>query len=266
MIDYYARVAPALLPHIAGRALTLGRFPAGVDGRGFAQTECRGRPRWMRTAALRLRDGRIRRFCVVDDRPSLLWIANQTAIELHPFLARADRQDEPTLVVLDLDPGPGAGMLDCCRVALRAREMLRERGLEAFVKSSGSSGLHVYVPLNTPHGYGETKPFARELAARLAAEAPDHVTDRTPTALRTGRVLVDWLANDASRSMVAPYSLRAADYPTVSAPLRWEELEAALSMRAPERLFFTAVDFPARLDAVGDPLAAAVELRQRLPR
>jgi bifunctional non-homologous end joining protein LigD len=266
MIDYYARVAPALLPHIAGRALTLGRFPAGVDGRGFAQTECRGRPRWMRTAALRLRDGRIRRFCVVDDRPSLLWIANQTAIELHPFLARADRQDEPTLVVLDLDPGPGAGMLDCCRVALRAREMLRERGLEAFVKSSGSSGLHVYVPLNTPHGYGETKPFARELAARLAAEAPDHVTDRTPTALRTGRVLVDWLANDASRSMVAPYSLRAADYPTVSAPLRWEEVEVALSTRAPERLFFTAVDFPARLDAVGDPLAAAVELRQRLPR
>lgn len=121
------------------------------------------------------------------------------------------------------------------------------------------------LPLNTPHSYGETKPFARELAARLAAEAPDNVTDRTPTALRTGRVLVDWLANDASRSMVASYSLRAADYPTVSAPLRWEEVEAALSTRAPERLFFTAVDFPARLDAVGDPLAAAVELRQRLP-
>src|SRR4051794_29207541 len=161
MIDYYANVAPALLPHIAGRALTLGRFPAGVEGHGFAQTECRGCPSWMTTHPLALRDGRVRRFCVVNDRPSLLWVANQSAIELHPFLARTSRQDQPTHVVVDLDPGPGAGLLDCCRVALRAREMLGELGLEAFVKHSGSTGLHVLVPLDLPHRYEQTKPFAR---------------------------------------------------------------------------------------------------------
>ena len=266
MIDYYACVAAVLLPHIRGRALTLGRFPGGVDRRGFAQTECRGCPEWMTTHPVRLRDGRVRHFCVVDDRPSLLWVANQAAIELHPFLARTERQEEPTHVIVDLDPGPGADMLDCCRVAVRVREVLRELGLEVFVKTSGSLGLHVQIPLNTPHTYEETKPFARELAARLASEAPEQVTDRTPTALRTGRVLVDWLGNAASRSTVAPYSLRAADHPTVSTPLRWEEIEAALHDRAPERLTFTAADLPARLDAVGDPLAPALELRQRLPR
>src|SRR3954453_22200805 len=148
MIDYYARVAPALLGHLAGRALTLGRFPAGVDGRGFAQTECRGSPPWMTTHPLRLRDGRVRNFCVVDDRESLLWVANQAAIELHPFLSRIERHEEPTCVVVDLDPGPGAGMLDCCRVALRARELLRTLGLEVFVKTSGSTELH-------PHAHRE---------------------------------------------------------------------------------------------------------------
>jgi bifunctional non-homologous end joining protein LigD len=264
MVDYYARVAPALLPHIADRALTLGRFPAGVDRRGFAQTECRGRPEWMTTHPVRLRDGRVREYCVVNDLPSLLWVANQAAIELHPFLARTERHDRPTLVMFDLDPGEGAGVLDCCRVALSLRALLGDLGLDAFVKTSGSLGLHVQVPLNTPHGYEETKPFAREVAARLAAEDPRHVTDRTSRALRGGRVLVDWLANDASRSLIAPYSLRAADHPTVSTPLGWDEVEDALRAGAPERLVFAAADLPSRLDAVGDPLAPALELRQDL--
>lgn len=266
MIDYYARVAPALLPHISGRALTLGRFPAGVDGRGFAQTECRGRPQWMATHAVRLRDGRVRDYCVVNDPPSLLWVANQAAIELHPFLARTEHHERPTHVVLDLDPGQGTCLLDCCRVALRLRGLLRELGLDSFVKTTGSLGLHVHVPLNTPHGYEQTKPFAREVAARLAAQDPRHVTDRMSKAVRAGRVLVDWLANDASRSTIAPYSLRAADDPTVATPLGWDELEDALRAGAPERLTFAALDLPARLDAVGDPLAPALELRQRLPR
>lgn len=265
MLDYYAGVAGALLPHLAGRALTLGRFPGGVDARGFAQTECRGCPEWMTTHPMALRDGRVRRFCVVEDLPSLLWVANQSAIELHLFLARVEDHARPTAVVFDLDPGPGAGTLDCCAIALRLRERLRDLGLEAVVKTSGSIGLHVLVPLNTPHGYDDTKPFARELTARLAAEDPEHVVDRSPIALRTGRVLVDWLANDASRTLVAPYSLRAADRPTVSAPVTWDEVEAALRDRAPERLAFTAADMAARLDALGDPLAAVLTLRQRLP-
>lgn len=263
MIDYYARMAPTLLPHISDRALTLGRFPAGVDGRGFAQTECRGRPQWMTTHAVRLRDGRVRDYCVVNDLPSLLWVANQAAIELHPFLARTANHDQPTLVVFDLDPGPGAGMLDCCRVALRLRELLGELALTAFVKTSGSLGLHVLVPLNTSHDYGHTKAFSREVAAQLAAHDPRHVTDRTSRALRPGRVLVDWLGNDPARSTIAPYSLRAADLPTVSTPLNWGEVERA---RTPDSLAFLAQDLPERVDAIGDPLAPALELRQTLPR
>jgi bifunctional non-homologous end joining protein LigD len=257
MIDYYKTVAPALVPHIAGRALTLGRFPAGVDGRGFAQTECRGSPNWMTTHALRLRNGQLRRFCVVDDEPSLLWVANQSAIELHPFLALAARQDQPTQLVVDLDPGPGAGLRDCCRVALRARALLREQHLEAFAKTSGASGLHILVPLNTPHAYDDTKPFARALAERLAADDPQRVTAQV-RAPRERRVYVDWLANDATRSLVAPYSLRAADFPTVSTPLTWDEVEAG----PPTPL---ATDLAARLDAIGDPLGPALALRQRLP-
>jgi bifunctional non-homologous end joining protein LigD len=265
LIDYYRSVAPALLPHIAGRALTLGRLPAGVDGRGFARTEYRGAPEWMTTHGLRLRDGEVRNYCVVDDLPSLSWVANQTAIELHPFLARVERQDQPTFVIFDLDPGPGTGLLECCRVALALREMLGELGLASFVKTTGSLGLHVHVPLNSPHGYDETKPFVRELAARLAARDADHVTDRTSRSARGGRVLVDWLGNDASRSMIAAYSLRAADHPMVSTPVTWDEVETALRLQAPERLAFLAADLPRRLDAVGDPLAPALELRQRLP-
>src|SRR4051794_7385435 len=192
MVGYYERVAPALLPHIADRALTLGRFPRGIDEPGFAQTECRGRPGWMATRAIRLRDGRVREYCVVNDARSLRWVANQSAIELHPFLARGEHHDEPTHVVFDLDPGPAAGTADCCRVALRLREVL---GLESFVKTSGSVGLHVLVPLNTPHAYDETKAFARDVAAGLAAEDPGRVTDRV-RADRAGRVLIDCLGND----------------------------------------------------------------------
>ena len=262
MVEYYDRVAPALLPHITDRALTLGRFPGGVDAPGFAQTECRGRPDWMTTRPVRLRDGRIREHCVVGDRRSLRWVANQSAIELHPFLSRGEQLDVPTHVALDLDPGPGTGILDCARVAMRVRELLAGLGLESFVKTSGSLGLHVLVPLNRDHGYAQTKAFAREVAARLAAEDPALVTDRTRRSERGGRVLVDWLGNDASRTTIAPYSLRAMDFPTASAPLRWEEVERA---RGPGDLWFLATDVLDRLDAMGDPLAPALEVRQDLP-
>jgi bifunctional non-homologous end joining protein LigD len=259
MVGYYDRVARVLLPHIADRALTLGRFPGGVDAPGFAQTECRGRPEWMATRAITLRDGRVREYCVVNDARSLRWVANQSAIELHPFLARGERHDEPTHVVFDLDPGPGADERDCCRVALRLRDVLAELGLRSFAKTSGSLGLHVLVPLNTPHRYDQTKRFARAIAERLAAQDPAGVIARTRRSERAGRVLVDWLGNDASRSTVAAYSLRATDLPTVSTPLEWEEVEAA------ERLRFVAHDVAPRLDAIGDPLAPSLTLSQRLP-
>jgi bifunctional non-homologous end joining protein LigD len=168
LVDYYVQVAPALLPHVRDRALTLGRWPGGVDARGFAQTECRGRPEWMATSAVRLRDGRVREHCVVDSAAALAWVANQSAIELHPFLARAGHHDEPTHVVLDLDPGPATTMADCCRVALALRELLGELGLAAVVKTSGSLGLHLHVPLGLPHDGEHVKRFARAVAEALA--------------------------------------------------------------------------------------------------
>jgi bifunctional non-homologous end joining protein LigD len=262
LIAYYDRAAPALIPHISGRALTLGRFPSGVEGRGFAQTECRGHPEWMATRAVRLRDGRVRRYCVVNDHRSLLWVANQSAVELHSFLSRGERHDEPTHVVFDLDPGPGTEILDCARVALRLRERLAEMGLASFVKTSGFLGIHVQVPLNTPHTYARTKAFARRLAAEMAAADPAAVTDQVSRAARADRVLVDWLGNDVSRSLVAAYSLRAGDFPTVSAPLSWEEVEAARSAR---ELTFMPQESIDRVARNGDPLAPALRLRQHLP-
>lgn len=264
MVDYYRRVAPVLLPHLAGRPLVLGRFPAGVEARGFAQTECRGAPAWLRTVPVRLRDGTVRRLCVVEDLRSLLWVANQNAIELHPLPVHADRPDRPVAVVLDLDPAPPAGLLECCEVALRLRELLAAQGLDAVVKGSGSVGLHVYVPLDGRATFGEAKAFARELAARLAAELPERVTDEQRGAARAGRVLVDWLQNDPMRSTVAPYSLRSTLWPTVSTPLRWEELAAALEERRPELLVFLPDDVLERADRIDDPFRPALELEQSL--
>ncbi|MDQ3933757.1 MAG: non-homologous end-joining DNA ligase [Actinomycetota bacterium] len=225
MVDYYERVAPALLPHIAGRALTLGRFPDGVDGPGFAQTECRGRPDWVATAPIRLRTGELRHYCVVDDLPSLLWVANLGSIELHPFLARASSPSEPAAAMFDLDPEEPAGMADCARVALRLRDVLADRGLTAVPKTSGSAGIHVVVPLNSPHTYERTRAFARSVAERLAADDSSVVAGASRRRDRAGTVLVDWAQNSERRSTVAPYSLRATDRPSVSAPLAWEELE-----------------------------------------
>lgn len=242
LVDYYRRVAPVLLPHIAGRALTLGRFPHGVHRHGFAQTECRGRPDWLATAPVRLRSGQVRRYCVVNDMESLLWVANQGTVELHTFPSAGD---EATAVIFDLDPAPGTGMAECCRVALRLRTALAQLDLAAFPKTSGYFGLHVYVPLGAPHDYERTRAFARDLAGQLGA----------------GGVTIDWRQNHPRRTTVAPYSLRAADIPTVSAPLTWEEVEAA----DPQRLVIVAGEVPDRIERFGDLWRPVLELEQSLP-
>ena len=259
LVDYYLGVAPALVPHLAGRALTLGRFPSGVDAHGFAQTECRGAPKWMTTAELPLRSGEVRRYCVVDDAASLAWVANLGTIELHPFLALAARPDEPTAVVFDLDPGAGAGMAECREVALELRTALAARRLESFAKTSGSAGVHVLVPVGPGHPYARTKPFARAVAEELAAARPDLVTAASRRGERRGRVLVDWLQNDRGRSTVAAYSPRATDRPSVSTPVTWDEVERA------SRLDFDAGDVLRRVERIGDPLGGALDSGQRLP-
>ena len=264
MLDYYAAVAPALLPHLAGRPLTLGRFPDGVEAGGWYQNDCRGSPDWLPTHPVRTRAGKLHRFCVVDDLASLLWVANLGTLELHPFLAPAERPDEPTAVVLDLDPGPPADVVECCRVALGLRAALAGHGLEAWPKTSGSVGLHLYVPLNEPHDYAETKAFARALAVRAAGEL-DGVVDRQKRSERAGRVLVDWLQNDPMRSTVAPYSLRATGWPTVSTPVTWHEVESCAASGRPELLTFDAPAVLERLERLGDLFEAVLCLRQRLP-
>jgi bifunctional non-homologous end joining protein LigD len=249
MIEYYVRVSGTLLPHLAGRPLTLRRFPDGVEGISWHQNECRGEPDWFRVFVTPGKAGRLLRFCVVEDTASLVWVANQAAVELHPFLWRIAAPREPTQLVLDLDPGPPAGLLEAARVALAVRPILEGVGLPAYVKTSGSLGLHVHAPLEDSL---DTKSVAREIARIAAAQHPDLVVGRVDRAARAGKVYVDWLQNDPTRQTVAPYSLRATPTPLVAAPLHWEEVERALSRGRDDLLRFGPEDVLARIEREGD--------------
>jgi bifunctional non-homologous end joining protein LigD len=263
VIDYYARIAPVLVPHLEGRPLTLKRYPDGVDGEFFYEKNCPGhRPEWVTTApAWSDHSRRTIEFCVVDGVATLIWLANLAALELHPSLSRAEKLDRPSLVVFDLDPGPPAGMVECCRVALLVRELLDGIGLRSFPKTSGSKGLQVYAPLNGDVTYDHTKPFALAIAQYLERAHPDLVVSNMAKALRTGKVLVDWSQNDESKTTIGVYSLRARERPTVSAPVGWEEVEQA----DPQRLRFEARDVLERVEREGDLFAPVLELGQELP-
>jgi bifunctional non-homologous end joining protein LigD len=258
LISYYARVAPVLVPHLAGRPLSLVRFPAGLSGRGFLQNECRGAPAWMHTASLRLSSGETRRYCLVDDVASLLWVANLGTVELHPYLATSERPDHPLHVILDLDTGPGLGLLDAARVALSLRARLDALGLAAVVKTSGVSGLHVAVPVRDAT-FPEVREFARRLAAMLAADDPARVASADAASRRPGQVLVDWRQNDRRRSTAAPYSLRATQPLGVSAPVRWSEVEAALAAGDPGRLRPSPEEVLERIATEGDLFLAPAQ-------
>jgi bifunctional non-homologous end joining protein LigD len=265
LIEYYVRVAPVLLPHLERRPLTLRRFPDGVDGVSWHQNECRGEPDWFRVFETSGVGGRRLRFCLAEDLPSLVWLANQAAIELHPFQWSIDDPRRPTTLVFDLDPGPPAELVASARVGLLLRDLLAEVGLAAFPKTSGSLGLHLHVPLGAPHDDEELKAFARAAAETLARRRPDQVVAEMKKERRAGRVFVDWLQNDATRQTVAPYSLRGLPWPTVAAPVTWEEVEAAASEARPELLTFLADDVIERLESRGDLFADVVELKQELP-
>jgi bifunctional non-homologous end joining protein LigD len=264
MLAYYEAIAPVLLPHLAGRPLTLGRFPAGVDGPGFATTECRGRPDWVRTVTVPLHSGELREQCVVDDLPSLLWAVNLGSIELHAFPSAGRSLEEPAFVVFDLDPGPGTGLAECSRVALWLRETFADDKLQGFCKTSGGRGLHVYVPLAPGHSFDESKAFARSLAVRLAGARPDLVTAGREMSTRAGRVLIDWIPNGPRSLTVTPYSLRAADLPSVSTPVRWDEVESAASVNGDDGMTFSPRDVLERASAMGDLFHPVLELPQRL--
>ncbi len=265
-LDYVARIAPLLAAHLRGRALTLKRFPDGVDGESFFEKRAPSHaPAWVRTETVAYGRERIRHV-IADDAPTLVWLAQLAALELHASAALADAPDRPTWLAFDLDPGPPAGIVECCRVALLLRGMLDGVGLRALAKTSGGKGLHLLVPLNRPDAtFAQAKRFSRAVAELLAGEEPGLVVARQAKGLRSGRVLVDWYQNDRARTMVAPYSLRARERPTVSAPVTWEEIEACAAARDTDALRFLAPDVLRRMDEHGDLLAPALSLSQRLP-
>ena len=269
MIEYYRRIAGLLLPHLRGRPLTLKRYPDGVDAEFFYEKQCPShRPPWVATCPIARRGttGKPIEYCLVDDQASLVWVANLASIELHPLLAFCDHVDHPTMVVFDLDPGPPADLVDCCQVGLWVRQVLSELELQPFPKTSGSKGLQLYVPLNTPHTYADTKPFARAIARRLAEQHPDRVVERMDKSLRAGKVLIDWSQNDVSKTTVCAYSLRARERPTVSAPVAWQEVERALGDGDPRPLQLEAPEVIERVQRLGDLFAPVRRLRQELPQ
>jgi bifunctional non-homologous end joining protein LigD len=269
LIDYYTRVAPAVLPHLRGRPLTLKRYPDGVEGQFFYEKQSPShRPDWVRTEAIWSRhNSRTIDFTIADDLPTLVWLAQLGDLELHTSLALAADVKSPTILAFDLDPGPPATIVECARVALDLREAFGHLGMEAFPKTSGSKGMQVYVPLNAEGvTYAQTKPFAQGIARVLERRRPDLVVSDMRKSLRAGKVLVDWSQNDEHKTTVSVYSVRAREKPTVSTPLRWEEVEAVLESEDPDDLVFTTDAVLDRVAAHGDLFAPVASLVQPMPQ
>jgi len=263
-IDYYARVAPTLVPHLAERPLTRVRCPNGVDGQRFFEKRIpKGAPEWVRSEPVGMDRVGIIDFVVCDGRPTLVWLAQMAALELHPSLSKVDAIDCPTTLVFDLDPGPPAGIRECCLVAQRVRELFQGVGMQCFAKTSGSKGIQVYVPLNGNATYEQTKPFAQAVAQALERAEPALVVSKMTKSLRVGKVLVDWSQNTKSKTTVAVYSLRARERPTISTPVTWEEIVAGAS--GVTELVFEAADVLERIEEHGDLHAPVLELQQELP-
>lgn len=262
VIDYYTRIAPVLLAHLRGRALTLKRYPNGVDAEYFYEKQKPSHaPDWVRSEPIVMGDRTID-FVVCDDLPTLVWLANLADLELHPSLALADDPERPTVIAFDLDPGEPAGIDECRTVALLLRDTLAQLGLECFAKTSGSKGMQVYVPLNVDGvGFDDTKPFAQALAQLLERQHGELVVSSMKRSVRAGRVFIDWSQNSRHKTTVAVYSLRARERPTVSTPLTWAEVEdrgVALSFAHDEVL--------ERVAEHGDLFAPVLDLTQELPQ
>lgn len=265
VIDYYVRIAPAMLPHIADRGVTLRRYPDGVDEKSFFEKRCAShRPDWIDVfQGPGDRNGTIG-YCALDSVAALAWSANMAALEVHAPMARGGDVDSPTMCVFDLDPGPRTGIPECAAVALDIRDVLDNlAGLVAFTKTSGSKGLQVYVPLNTPHTHEHCSEFAQAVAQVLERHDPKSVTSTMAKAARPGKVFIDWSQNSRHKTTVAVYSLRARPRPTVSTPVAWDEVEAAADGA---ELSFEAAEVLARVEEHGDLFAPAATTEQTLPK
>jgi bifunctional non-homologous end joining protein LigD len=267
VIDYFVRISPVLLPHLKGRPLTLKRFPNGVNGMFFYEKNCpEHRPEWVQVAPVwSAGNNKWMNYCLAQDLPTLVWAANLADLELHTSLSLGKEILRPTFIVFDLDPGEPANMVQCCQVGLWVRDVFAQLGLKSFAKTSGSKGLQIYTPLNTPVTYDDTKPFAHELARVLERQHRELVVSDMKKALRVGKILVDWSQNDDHKTTICVYSLRAKDRPTVSTPVTWDEVENCLAKKDPNLLAFDSAQVPERVKQYGDLFAPVLKLKQKLP-
>jgi len=266
VIDYYRKIAPAIIPYLKDRAVTLKRYPNGSGGPHFFEKNCsKYRPDWIKTTLVRGSTS-ANQHCVLGDTASLLWAANLAALEIHVPLAKAGHPDRPTAMVYDLDPGPPATLADCVELGLKLRDVLSDLGLESCAKTSGSKGLHIYVPLNSPTvTFEQTKRFALAIATLFERQHPDRVTATMSKAKRPGKVFVDWSQNDQHKTTACVYTLRATEEPRVSTPLAWSELEAVSRSGGFERLGFSPAEVIERVREHGDLFLPVLRRKQRLP-
>jgi bifunctional non-homologous end joining protein LigD len=267
VIQYYSQIASVLLPHVRGRPMTLKRYPNGVNAPFFYEKQCPSHaPSWVHSVPVRSHsEGRTIDYCLVDDEATVVWLANLASLELHVSLSMAHDLAIPTSVVFDLDPGPPADIILCCRVALAIRGVLDHFGLASFAKSSGNKGMQLYVPLNRPATYEQTKAFSNAVARLMERQMPSEVVSRMAKELRRGKVFIDWSQNDEHKTTVAVYSLRARERATVSAPLAWDEIEAAATTGDAATIVVDAPRMLERVQKLGDLFAPMATLVQELP-
>lgn len=266
LIDYYIKISPCLLPYLKDRPITLKRYPDGVNGFFFYERNCPAyRPSWMKTSKVTKEEGGSVRYCVINQLSSLIWTANLADIELHTFLHKSRSVATPTSMVFDLDPGPPADIILCAEVGLLLKTLFDHLDLKCFVKTSGSKGLQIYVPLNTPTTYEKTKSFAHAVAEIIEQAVPGLVVSKMQKNLRRGKVLIDWSQNDNHKTTVSVYSLRAMEIPTVSTPVMWDEVEGARKMKQQKILSFNWEYVLKRVEKHGDIFAPVLTLKQKLP-
>jgi bifunctional non-homologous end joining protein LigD len=267
VFGYYRGIAPLLLPHLRDRALTLKRYPDGVEKGYFFEKRCPAhRPAWVQTAEVEYGGTERMTVCLVNDLETLLWAENLASLELHVPLARVGSPDTPDSMVFDLDPGEPAGVLECARVALVLRDLLGRMGLAGYAKTSGRKGLHVFVPLNRQEtSFEDTKTFSRTVAGALQKHYPELVTARMAKQERRGKVFINWSQNDAKKTMVSVYSLRAGTEPTVSFPLEWTKVEEARERGSPGMLKVLHDEAVSRAEERGDLFREMLVKEQKLP-
>jgi bifunctional non-homologous end joining protein LigD len=268
VIDYFVRIAPVLLPHLHGRPLTMKRYPNGVSGMFFYEKNCpEHRPEWVQTARVwSSGNNKWMNYCMAEDLPTLVWAANLADLELHTSLSLGKGMMRPTFLVFDLDPGAPANIVQCCQVGLWVRDIFDSLRLKCFAKTSGSKGLQVYTPLNTAVTYEQTKGFAHEIARLLERRHPELVVSDMKKALRVGKIFVDWSQNDDHKTTICVYSLRAKERPTVSTPVKWEEVENCLKKGDPTLLVFESDQVLERVKKFGDLFEPVLKLKQKMPR